>query len=120
MINEITLIGNLGRDAEQTTTQSGRTVTRFSVATTENRQVNGAWESTTEWHKCSIWGAEYLAAKLKKGVRVYVKGKLQSYEYQNQRRWEILAQQVKVLSGDESYQSPQELLPPDSPTSGWG
>ena len=115
-------MGNLGGDAEQTTTQSGRTVTRFSVATSESRQVNGAWESSTEWHKVSIWGADYLTPKLKKGVRVYVKGKLRSYEHNNAKRWEVSAMQVKVLERDEAqaYVSPQELLPAEPQRNTWG
>ena len=34
MLNKVILIGNLGRDPEIRTTQSGQTVANFSVATT--------------------------------------------------------------------------------------
>ena len=112
MINEVTLIGRIGADAEHQTTQGGKSLTKFSVATSESRQVDGAWETATEWHKVSLWGSEWLHPKLKKGVKVYVKGKLKSHEYNEKRYWEISAMQVKVLERDDTPRQQQ--------TTGWG
>lgn len=119
MINEITLVGNLGSDAEQRNF-NGKAVVKFSLATSESRQVNGAWETATEWHKVTGWNHAYLMPKLKKGKKVYVKGKLKSSEYNGAKYWEVSAVVIKLLERDESYQSPQELLPPDPPRGGWG
>jgi len=121
-VNEITLIGNLGADAEEKTMTTGKVVTNFSVATSESRQVNGAWETTTEWHRVTLWNAAYLTPRLKKGAKVYVKGKLKSNEFNGAKYWQIIASVVKPLDRDDSprpYESPQDLLDPEPP-SAWG
>lgn len=51
-MNQLTTIGNLGRDPEMRYTPSGGPVTSFSVAV--NRKVDGRDE--TEWFNVSAWG----------------------------------------------------------------
>lgn len=76
---QVTLIGNVGRDPEMRYTPSGQAVTSFSVAT--NRQyTNNAGEKIKEttWFKVSAWGktAEVCNQYLKKGSKVFVQGRL--------------------------------------------
>ena len=99
MINSITLIGNLGKDPEQKRTPSGAEYAVFSLATSENRQVNGEWKSETEWHYIKVWGqqAERVMRQLKKGSKCYVQGKLKSYEVDGQRRFEVVCQTWRAL-----------------------
>ena len=83
MVNKITLIGNLGRDAEHKTLDSGAQMSNFSLATSESyKDKNGEWQSKTEWHDIVVWGnnAE-RASRLVKGQMVYVEGKVTYQKY---------------------------------------
>ena len=65
--------GNIGRDPEQKTFDSGKSVTTFSVAS--NRKVKG--EKITDWVKIEIWNEkkqEFVLNYLKKGQGVYIDG----------------------------------------------
>ena len=83
-LNRLTLIGFIGGDAETKTISNGSTFTSFSVATQRSwKNSEGAWESRTEWHRCTSFGklADF-AATLKKGAHVQVEGELRSREYE--------------------------------------
>ena len=85
--NEITLLGNAGRDAELRYTQSGKAVTGFSMAVSRRFQRNNEWEEHTEWFNISVWGdrwAESVANNVKRGTKVMVVGELSTREYQTQ------------------------------------
>jgi single-strand DNA-binding protein len=78
--NKASFIGNLGRDPEMRYTPSGKPVTNFSVAV--NNQYPGADGETvkeTLWVKAVTWGATAEAANkyLKKGMQVYIEGRIQ-------------------------------------------
>lgn len=84
-INEVNLLGVLGRDAETKFTPSGAAVTNFSIATEysfKNKQT-GEYQSTTDWHSVVLWNAEKLAAYLTKGSKVFVKGRLSTRSYED-------------------------------------
>ena len=79
MINKVTLIGNLGGDPEVRHLDNGTAVGRFSLATNENyKDKEGNWQKLTEWHNVVIWRdlAERAEKQLKKGMTVYVEGKI--------------------------------------------
>jgi single-strand DNA-binding protein len=79
------IIGHLGRDPEMRYTPSGRPVTTFSVATTRSwHSSDGERHEETEWFNVVAWGslAEICNQHLRKGMQVYVEGRLQT------RRWE--------------------------------
>lgn len=118
MINQITLIGNLGKDPELKRTQSGAEYAVFSLATSQNRRVNDQWQTETEWHYIKVWGqsCERVMRQLKKGSKAFIQGKLRSYEVDGQRRWEVVADQWKALDPkqrDANDFAPGDLLPPD-------
>lgn len=106
-VNKAIIIGNLGSDPEIRTTQSGKPVTNFSVATSE--KFNG--EERTEWHRVVVWGqaAEHCQRFLKKGSKVYVEGRIQtrSWEKDGQTRYatEIVAAPFGVVFLDKREQS---------------
>jgi single-strand DNA-binding protein len=84
-VNKVILIGNLTRDPEMKTTQSGQPITTFSIAT--NREwvtKDGEKHTSTEFHDLIAWSrlAELCAKFLKKGKLVYVEGYLKT------RSWE--------------------------------
>jgi len=79
MYQHLTIIGNLGKDAEMRYTPSGTPVTTFNMAT--NRQYKGADGQQVKeatWFRVSVFGktAENLAQYLTKGKLVLVEGHL--------------------------------------------
>lgn len=87
MVNRVTLIGNLGRDPEVRRLENGAVVAKFSVATNENyRDKSGEWQTLTEWHDVVVWRslAERAESQLKKGMLVYVDGKLTHRSWEDQ------------------------------------
>lgn len=78
-INEVVLLGNLGGDPELKYTTTGKTVCRFSLATNELwTDEKGEKQGKATWHTCIAWEktAEVCNQFLKKGSRVYLRGKL--------------------------------------------
>jgi len=76
----VTLIGNLGRDPEMRYLPSGEAVASFSIATTEQwKDKSGAKQERTDWHRVEFIGrtAEVCGEYLKKGMPVYVEGRIQ-------------------------------------------
>ncbi len=88
-LNKVTLIGNLGKDPEIRRTQDGRPIANFTLATTESwrdRQ-SGERRDKTEWHQIVIFseGLTKVAEQyLKKGMKVYVEGQLQTRSWEDQ------------------------------------
>ena len=86
-LNKCMIIGNLGRDPEMRYTPSGQAVTQFSVATNRNyRDQQGEWQSETEWFRVVVWGdrGERAAETLRKGHKVYVEGRIQTRQWEDQ------------------------------------
>ncbi|KAA3630806.1 MAG: single-stranded DNA-binding protein [Bacteroidetes bacterium] len=87
MINKVILIGNLGRDPEVRRLENGAVVAKFSIATNENyMDKSGEWQTLTEWHEIVVWRAlaERAEKQLKKGMQVYIEGKLTHRSWQDQ------------------------------------
>lgn len=87
MVNRVILIGNLGRDPEIRRLENGAVVAKFSVATNENyKDKSGEWQQQTEWHDIVLWRtlAERAERDLKKGMAIYLEGKLTHRSYQDQ------------------------------------
>lgn len=86
MVNKVTLIGRLGKDPEVRTLDSGTNIAKFSMATDESyKDKNGEWQTQTEWHNVILWRglAERAEQSLRKGVLVYLEGKLTSRSWQD-------------------------------------
>lgn len=78
-VNKVILIGNLGKDPETHSLESGIKVSRFSLATTETfKNKEGVKTSKTEWHNIVMWRglAEVAEKYLHKGNSVYIEGKI--------------------------------------------
>jgi len=76
----ITIIGNLGSDAEFRKTPKGIPVTSFNLANTPRKNINGTWtDQETTWYRVFVWNAEAAGAAnaLKKGDKVFVQGRFQ-------------------------------------------
>lgn len=85
MLNKVLLIGNLGKDPEFRTTESGTNRASFTLATNEvYKDKSGNWQKSTEWHDVVMWrGLAERAKSLKKGMLVYVEGKLTHRKWQD-------------------------------------
>ena len=118
MVNRVTLIGNLGRDAEIKHTENGSTVANFSIATTEKwKDRDGQRQERTEWHRIVLWGkvAKAVGQYLDKGKQVYLEGSIQSRKWTakdgtDRIAYEIVASQVRLLGGGGSVE-PRESVP---------
>lgn len=109
MVNRVILIGNLGKDPEVRRLENGAVVAKFSVATNENyKDRNGEWQTQTEWHDIVTWRmlAERAESTLKKGMAVYIEGKLTHRSWQDQdgnprRTTEVVASYFRIISKRE-------------------
>jgi single-strand DNA-binding protein len=84
-VNQITIYGHLGQNAELKYTKNGSAVLSFSVATEEVwHDDKGEKHKKTEWHKCVAWRkiAEALAPYAKKGAALLIIG------HNETRKWE--------------------------------
>ena len=82
--NKVQLIGNLGNAPEVKTTESGKKLAKFSVATNESyRNANGEKVTETTWHNLVAWGkvADIAEKYLSKGSEVAIEGKLINRSY---------------------------------------
>lgn len=83
-LNQLTIIGFIGRNAETKQLPNGSTVTKFSVATTKSwKDDNGDWKTKTQWHTVSAFGQGFaqMASRLLKGTLVFAQGELNTREY---------------------------------------
>jgi len=83
MLNQVTIIGNVGQDPELREA-GGTSVVNFSIATTERyKDRNGEQQENTQWHRVSFWGkpAEIIAQYVSKGSKLYVGGSLEYRKY---------------------------------------
>ncbi len=87
-VNKVILIGNLGKDPEVRHLESGASLARFSLATSEsyNDRNTGERVTQTEWHNVVVWrGLAKIAEQyLKKGSKIFVEGKLRTRSWQDQ------------------------------------
>jgi len=88
-VNKVILVGNLGKDPEIRRLNSGDPVVNFTMATSESwRDKNsGDRKEKTEWHNVVIFNdnlAKVAEQYLKKGMKVYVEGQLQTRKWQDQ------------------------------------
>lgn len=82
--NKVQLIGNLGQNPEIRTFDNGKSVVRFSLATTDSyRDASGKKITETQWHNLVAWGnlAKTVEKFLVKGSEVAVEGKLTHRAY---------------------------------------
>ena len=56
-LNQLTIIGFIGRNAETKSLPSGTPVIKFSVATTRSwKDEKGEWKDKTQWHNVVAFG----------------------------------------------------------------
>ncbi len=107
-VNNVILIGNLGRDPEIRSSQNGGKVATLNIATTEFRKDSktGTSAECTEWHRISIFGklADIAEQYLKKGLPVFIEGKIRTKKWTDKagvERYgvEIICENLQLLGG---------------------
>ena len=115
-LNKVMLIGNLTRDPELKTTPSGDSVASFSIATNFTwKNKDGQKQEKAEFHNIVAWRklAEIIGQYLKKGSKIYIEGRLQTRNWEDQNgvkhyRTEIIADNMIMLDskGQSDYSAP--------------
>ena len=107
-INRVVISGNLTRDSEIRSTQSGMNILTFGVAVNDRRknQQTGEWEDYANFVDCVLFGnrADFLSRVLHKGTKVMVEGKLRysSWERDGQRR-----SKIEIVVDDVDFFAPR-------------
>ena len=83
-LNNVTVTGFVGGDAQTRSTKNNTTFATFSLATKESwkDRESGEWASRTDWHRAVAFGRlADLASSLRKGDHIQVQGTLRTREY---------------------------------------
>ena len=87
-VNKVILLGNLGRDPEIRTMQSGKKMASFSIATSKRWKDKNTQEQkeNTSWHNIVVFNeglVDVIEKYVKKGSKIYVEGELATRKYQD-------------------------------------
>ena len=113
-INKVILVGHLGRNPEVKTFDNGGKIANFSMATKEIwKDAKGERQEQTEWHNIVVRRTSSLTFTeqyLKKGMLVYVEGKLRSRSYklktgEDRTVLEVFAEDVQLLSNTKKEET---------------
>jgi len=116
-VNKVILVGNLGRDPETRSFQSGGKVAELRIATSESwkDKSSGERKERTEWHTVKLFaeGLVNVAERyLRKGSKVYIEGSLQTRKWQDQQGQDRYSTDI-VLQGFDA-----KLVMLDGPSAG--
>ena len=110
-MNKLTIIGNLTRDPETRTTQSGSTVCSFTVAVNRRKSQNGN-QPEADFFRVSAWNqlGENCQRYLAKGRKVAVVGRVSVSTYQGndgetRANMDVMADEVEFLSNKGEQQA---------------
>lgn len=116
-MNQIFLIGRIGKDIELKTTESGTSYVKFSLACSRMDK-----NKTTDWFDLVAWGktAEIISQYCGKGKQIGVIGQLQTRSYTNNegkniKVHEIMVNSIEMLSGESTQQTPAPQIPEQAP-----
>lgn len=121
-VNKVILIGRLGADPEVRYAPSGNAVANFSIATNRSyKDREGNQQEQTDWHRIVAWTrlAEFAKQYLHKGMRVYIEGRLQYRDWQDQNGvkrnvTDVIANDIQML---ESPGERAEMVDQEKPAS---
>lgn len=123
-INQVQLIGRVGRDPEVRNTSQGTAIANVSLATSETwkDKATGEKREATEWHRIVFYDrlAEVVGQYAKKGALIFVQGSLKT------RKWtdkdgvekyttEIQAREMKLLGGRSDDGGQRAAAPAPAP-----
>ena len=110
-VNRVILLGNVGSDPQIRTTQDGKKIATFSLATSDKwkDKQSGEQRDKTEWHRVVVFSeglAGIVERYVKKGTKIFVEGSLQTRKWTDKDGSEKYITEV-VLQG---FNSKIELL----------
>lgn len=116
-MNQVTLLGRAGQDAELRYTAQGTAIGSFSIATSRNiAKKDQPAQYVPTWHRITVWGktAELACPAIKKGAKVFVSGEISVREWQDKdgnkkTSFEINARQVEIIQKLETDVPPQTM-----------
>ena len=87
-VNKVILLGNLGRDPDIRSMQSGKKMAAFSIATSKRWKDRATQEQkeSTSWHNIVVFNeglVDVIEKYVKKGSKIYVEGELSTRKYQD-------------------------------------
>ena len=100
-MNKVILMGRLTRDPEISSSTSGTTFARFSIAV--DRKFSRDGEPDADFFNCSAFGktAEFIERNIHKGSKILVSGRLQNNNYTNKEGQKIY--DVRVVVEDVEF-----------------
>lgn len=98
-VNKVILIGNLGKDPEVRSFQSGGRVCNLSIATSESwkDKASGERKEQVQWHRVAVLNENLVGIcerYLKKGSKVYIEGQLETRKWTDKSGNEQFATEV--------------------------
>jgi single-strand DNA-binding protein len=109
-MNNITIAGQLGRDAEIRSAANGDAIANFSIADNQAGK-----DKPAIWWRCSLYGkrAEALGQYLKKGTALTVSGQVTERQYEKDGQQKT-AQEVRVsdIALQSRREQPADSAPP--------
>lgn len=121
MVNKAILIGRVGKDPDVRTVGDSK-VANFSVATSEKyKDRNGQKQEKTQWHRVTAWRqlAEIIQKYVKKGILVYIEGRIEYREYESEgvKKYatDIVASEMKMLSFPDDAEKKEEAPAEEAP-----
>ena len=87
-VNKVILLGNLGKDPDIRSMQSGSKMASFSLATSKRWKDKTSQElrDKTSWHNIVVFGdglVDIVEKYVKKGSKIYLEGELNTRKYQD-------------------------------------
>ena len=95
-MNKVILMGRLTRDPEVSSSTTGMTFARYSIAVDRRFKRDG--EPDADFFNCTSFGkqAEFVERYLKKGTKVVVSGRLQNNNYTNKEGQKVYDVRIMV------------------------
>jgi single-strand DNA-binding protein len=125
-VNKAIIIGNVGKDPEIRSMQSGDTVASFSIATSESwkDKTSGERKEKTEWHRVSCFNQglnKVIEKYVKKGSKIYIEGQIETRKWTDKDGAEKYSTEIVlrpfrgelVLLGskDQTQEQPEDEIP---------
>lgn len=103
MVNNVVLVGRLGKDPELKYTASGTAFARFRLAVDRRGRRDESGEKQTDWIDVVTWeqNAEFVGNYLDRGSLVAVEGRIQTRSWQTQdgqKRWSVEVNAFRVTA----------------------
>ncbi len=100
-MNKVIMMGRLTRDPEISSSTSGTTFARFSIAV--DRKIKAEGQPEADFFNCTSFGkqAEFIERYLKKGTKIVITGRLQNDSYTNKEGQKVTS--TKIMTEEVEF-----------------